>query len=216
MGIALIREQAEKVKPPRALFVPFELGRPLGKPNNPELQHTVIRAALDLLQNESGPVLAEFPEVEGPVKLFQASEVQLDQAQADLDPAEELRVLRPCYLLWMDNHDGCTAVGISGIPHQRFRGMVRFLQAYARGEKADMKERTSHVSVEEFIRHCTSDLKAFCYESRMIQSPESTQEQIDQWFWGGTAAGRLLKSIAYRMSEEDDPILKDIAYGIAR
>jgi hypothetical protein len=34
VAIALIRPQAEKTRPPRALCVPFELGRPLGPPND--------------------------------------------------------------------------------------------------------------------------------------------------------------------------------------
>ena len=32
--IALARNQAEKTRPPRALFVPFQLGRPLGTPED--------------------------------------------------------------------------------------------------------------------------------------------------------------------------------------
>ncbi|MBT5161958.1 MAG: hypothetical protein HOL89_19300, partial [Alphaproteobacteria bacterium] len=32
--ISLIRVHSEKVRPPRSLFVPFELGRPLGAPND--------------------------------------------------------------------------------------------------------------------------------------------------------------------------------------
>jgi len=31
--IALVREHAEAIRAPRALWVPFELGRPLGAPN---------------------------------------------------------------------------------------------------------------------------------------------------------------------------------------
>ena len=32
--IALVREQAADVAPPRALWVPFELGRPFGAPDD--------------------------------------------------------------------------------------------------------------------------------------------------------------------------------------
>ncbi len=31
-GISLVREHTEVVRPPRALWVTFELGRPLGRP----------------------------------------------------------------------------------------------------------------------------------------------------------------------------------------
>ena len=67
--ISLIRPQTENTKPPRALWVPFELGRPMGAPNNPEFQKRVLRAALNLLDRYDGPVLIEdFPE-EAPADL---------------------------------------------------------------------------------------------------------------------------------------------------
>ena len=55
VGVTLVREHTEKVKPPRALWVPYPYGRPLGKPGNAALQHQVIRAALDLYAAADGP-----------------------------------------------------------------------------------------------------------------------------------------------------------------
>jgi hypothetical protein len=51
--------QAENTKPPRALWVPFELGRPFGPPSDPAFQKRVILAALRLLESERGPVVIE-------------------------------------------------------------------------------------------------------------------------------------------------------------
>ena len=45
-AIALVRHHAERIRPPRALWVPFELGRPLGAPDEPDFQKRVLRAAL--------------------------------------------------------------------------------------------------------------------------------------------------------------------------
>ena len=59
--ISLIREHTEKIKPPRAVWVPFELGRPLGVPGNPAFQTAVLRSALALFEAPSGPVLVDFP-----------------------------------------------------------------------------------------------------------------------------------------------------------
>ena len=50
------------MQPPRALWVSFPLGRPLGKPGDAEFQHKVINAALDLLNRPEGPVLEDYPE----------------------------------------------------------------------------------------------------------------------------------------------------------
>ena len=60
--IQLLREVAEKVRPPRALFVPFKHGYPLDAPGDPARQHAVIEAALKLLENASlpPPVLQDF------------------------------------------------------------------------------------------------------------------------------------------------------------
>jgi D-proline reductase (dithiol) PrdB len=49
--IQLLREVAERVRPPRALFVPFKHGYPLDRPDDPPRQHAVIEAALRLLEN---------------------------------------------------------------------------------------------------------------------------------------------------------------------
>ena len=44
------REVAERVRPPRALCVPFRHGYPLDTPADPQRQHAVIEAALKLLE----------------------------------------------------------------------------------------------------------------------------------------------------------------------
>lgn len=51
--ISLLREVTEKVRPPRALWVPFKHGYPLGEPGNAELQRRVMIAALKLLKREA-------------------------------------------------------------------------------------------------------------------------------------------------------------------
>ncbi len=62
VAIQLLREVAERVRPPRALFVPFRHGYPLGKPNDSATQHAVIEAALRLLEDSSltPPALVDF------------------------------------------------------------------------------------------------------------------------------------------------------------
>jgi hypothetical protein len=56
-SITLLKKPTEMVKPPRALFVPYPFGYPLGKPNDPQLQHQIISAALQLLTSEDTPPL---------------------------------------------------------------------------------------------------------------------------------------------------------------
>jgi hypothetical protein len=60
VSITLLREVTEKVAPPRALFVPYPLGYPLGKPNDAELQRRIIVAALALLERDALPLIEDF------------------------------------------------------------------------------------------------------------------------------------------------------------
>jgi hypothetical protein len=60
--LQLLRAVAEKVRPPRALFVPFRHGYTLDQPGDPVRQQAVLEAALSLLEDPSGkpPVLVDF------------------------------------------------------------------------------------------------------------------------------------------------------------
>ncbi len=216
LTIAMVREHAEKVKAPRVLFVPFPFGYALGKPNDPPLQHRVIGAALDLLQSQAGPVLEDFPEEEAPEALVQASGVQRMAAAAEQDPADEVTTLRAFYERWLEDHNGRTAVGLCGIPQRRWRGVIRFLESYSRGEDVDMRERPAGVPIPQFIRYCVDDLKAFYFEARMTQRPNVSEVELHRWFWGETAVAQLVRSVAQHMTASDDPAVKYFAYGLAR
>jgi len=62
VAIQLLREVAERVRPPRALLVPFPHGYPLGRPGDAAFQRRVIESALRLLESPSlpPPVLVDF------------------------------------------------------------------------------------------------------------------------------------------------------------
>ena len=61
VALQLLRSVAEKVRPPRALCVPFPHGFPLAAPGQPDRQRAVLRAALELAVHPGpGPVVREF------------------------------------------------------------------------------------------------------------------------------------------------------------
>lgn len=62
MAIQLLREVAERVRPPRALYVPYPHGYPLGLPGDAAGQRRVIECALRLLEDPArvAPVLVDF------------------------------------------------------------------------------------------------------------------------------------------------------------
>jgi hypothetical protein len=218
-AISMVREHTEKVKPPRALFVPFPFGHALGRPNDPELQHRVLRAALDLLAAPSGPVLSDFPDeaemgVEPPAPT-QASAIPAT-ASPSLDPTTEVARMREDHDQWLAKNGGRTAFGLSGVPAMRFADVVRFLQGFAAGGDADMPERASELPLANFIRYCADDLKAIYYEGRMAMKPTSGGDEIARWFWGETASGQLLRRVKDRLDASDDPRWKAAAFGVAR
>jgi hypothetical protein len=62
VAIQLLREVAQKVRPPRALFVPFRHGYPLDTPDDPERQRAVLEAGLRMLEDPDlkPPALVDF------------------------------------------------------------------------------------------------------------------------------------------------------------
>ena len=91
------RNQIAGTAPPRGLWCDFPLGRPLGKPADPEFQHQVLSHAFSLLDAD-GPVFEEFAEA----IVDDASEVMAcplpPRHDPDAHPAvDEARGLRPAY-----------------------------------------------------------------------------------------------------------------------
>lgn len=215
--ITMTREHTERVKPPRALFVTYPFGHPLGDAEDPEGQRRVVRAALALLDRPSGPVLQDFGDpryATGDLTLPQAASIE-SKAPA-VDPADELTSLRPWYERWVEAHGGRTSVGLTGVPQRRFRRIVRFLQDYAAGNDANIAERPPDVPLPRFIRLCANDLKAFYFEAQMTRSPERDFQALARWFWGETALADLLRRVRDRMKASGDPALDATAFGIAR
>ncbi len=217
-SISLLREHTDQVKPPRALFVPFPFGYPLGKPNDPTYQLTVMRAALGLLDRSSGPILEDYPDdpFEGEdMNLVQAASVT-SAAKKD-DVAFEVTSLRAHYEQWVEAHAGRTNVGLTGVDERRFRGLVHFLEAFARGdEDADMPGRKPELSVPQCARYAADDLRSFYFEARLQQKPGADYQDVNRWFWGETAAGNLLRAVRDRMTASGDKALAQLGYGIAR
>jgi hypothetical protein len=64
--VVMNRDIADNVKPPRALFVRFPYGAPLGPAGDGVTQMAVVRAALDLLVSASRPGTIVVSDIEWP------------------------------------------------------------------------------------------------------------------------------------------------------
>lgn len=197
--ISLVRPHTEVIKPPRALWVPFDLGRPLGVPNDPSFQKRVLLAVLKLLEAKSGPVLEDFPE-EAPGSKGEtdaiACPVDFRQPERELEDIEKLCLafkkeftsLQPWHDLAIQKH-GHSTVGVSRI---KVDDLVDFICSLLRCETPDNPR--NDIALPYTINLATDDLKAFYFEAITSQpgqeSPSS--ETLSNWFYDETVAGKVL------------------------
>lgn len=209
-----MREHAETIRPPRSLWVPFVLGRPLGVPNDADFQRRVVEAALALLERPSGPVLEDYPE-DAPVP-----EVDGDQEgmacpvsfAADMSGATllgrveaEISQLRIWHELAVQQR-GRTATGISGLP---FEAAAAFVAAWADGRP--LGPFRDDILAIDALRLTCDELKTFYSEAVMAQPGTHSVESIQDWFWGQTAAGELLFALHARTLQSGDTLEKHFA-----
>lgn len=210
--ISLVRLHTEKIHPPRALWVSFELGRPFGPPADAAFQTRVLRCALALLERAKGPVLEDYPE-DAPVEAapggwvcpisFATPPVDLtgDAALAAALAIEVDRLL-PWYERALDRQ-GRTTVGVSTLA---IEGVRDFFVALIMAETAPAP--IGEFSFADSIRLAAEDLKAFYFEAAAAQPGAPTSRQLTTWFWHETQAGGVLRTLKTRFEASEDDNLK--------
>ena len=189
--ISLIREHTEHIRPPRALWVPFILGRPLGRPDDPAFQTRVLTSALTLFERPTGPVLVDHDEEAG-------GEVEVDGASCPVSWApvahdgalgERMREEIAHLAVWYDlnlERTGRTAFGTAGLTIDETLSVIAEL---ADGGDPD---RPAAVSLGEFARLVAEDLKAWVTEAAAGQPGIMTPYALKAWFWEQTVAGEAI------------------------
>ncbi|MCH7543679.1 MAG: hypothetical protein IIB65_08580 [Proteobacteria bacterium] len=214
-GISLVREHTEGFRPPRFLWVPFELGRPFGAPDDPEFQMRVLRAALALLESEDGPVLlVDFPE-DAPVTSEEgaawACPVNLappprEQSQLGAALAAEMGALAPWYDLAVRTR-GRTTVGASGMDIQK---AADFIAGFLAGKRDNPPP---GVSLAEALKLTFEDIKAWYLEAATARPGSPPSDVLADWFWGETVAGHILLDLYRVCLASDDEGLLILAKG---
>jgi len=206
VAIALVHEHAEAIANPRSLSVPFELGRPLGAPDNPEFQRRVLRAALALLDRPAGPVLEEFPDPAPAPAAYDgwACPIPLPRPDAAADGSHERLVGEEVSRLlpWWDlarERRGRTTVGASGCDVEQ---AARIVCRYADGAEPDNPD--PERKLPRALKLACDDLMAFYTEAATAQPGGAASQDLADWFWGDTAAGKALLALRERALKEDD------------
>lgn len=191
-GISLVREHTEIIRPPRALWVTFELGRPLGKPDDAPFQTRVLRAQLDMLKRTDGPLLVDYPEdVEGEVDLTGwACPISLAPRPSDTLGAEIDRLVT-----WYDRAvaaRGRTTVGTSGLDMPAAGKLV-----------TEALEGTLPPALA--LKLAVDDLRAFYLEAASAFPDPGTSKTRKAWFWDETLFAKALLALQPKLAASADP-----------
>jgi hypothetical protein len=214
VAISLIRPQTENTKPPRALWVPFELGRPFGPPGNAAFQKRVILAALRMLERDDGPVIIEdFPDDDPraepdpgwrPPSIPATLAAHSDEALAASLEAE-IPQLKGAHERWVAQY-GRTTVGLCGLSiGESGRYVADWLRA-----KAPPSPREAF-SAPLMLRFAVDDLKAYYLEAAAAGAGQPSSRQLADWLWNETAAGAAIYALRQACLTSTDERLKLIA-----
>ena len=209
VAISLIRLHTEKVRPPRALWVPFELGRPLGAPNDPAFQTRVIAAALGLLEVASGPVVLEdFPEDDPtavdvphwqpPFDLTAGMPDLADGATLDRALRQEVLTIAPFHERFVAAN-GRTTIGLSGLTIDECA--VRLAASLSGTPPATNDPAVSPV---QELRWAVDDLKAYYLEAMSADDAMPSSRQMQAWFWDCTLAARVIIALRRQLVASED------------
>jgi hypothetical protein len=202
VALGSIRKQIESTAPPRGLWCNFPLGRPLGKPGDPQFQHRVLEHAFRLLESTE-PVFEEFAEA----IVDDESEVLAcplpPRTNADLHAAlDEARGLRPAYDRAIEKYDNHAATG-RAVSADDIEGALSALIRVAGG--TSWKE----AGIPGIPARVSQDIRGY-YEMAALGLSDHVPAAWSgtRWFFDETEGGKLLLAAraAMRDAGEKQPI----------
>ena len=194
--VALVREHIETMRPPRALWVPFELGRPFGAPNDAGLQTRILRAALALLDKPGpGPMLEDFLEEE-PYPQGEVGWKFPDEPDTSSAIAEVVSI-RPTWEQARHRH-GQTTFGISGLSPE---AAIEYIDRYHSIEPMPNPKGMAPISRARFA---VDDIKAYYLEAATAVDGHPSSQQLQDWFWEQTLAGSMIREFQERVRTSVD------------
>ena len=219
-SISLVRENTVLIRPPRALWVPFPLGRPFGAPNEPAFQTRVLRAALALLERPDGPVILEdFPDdAPGQSAADPAGEAMVCPVSFPAPPSKgepalldrvlgEIASLAPWHSLFLASHGGRSGANASGLTPEDNARLIAGFVATGEGPSA-----SGDFAVT--LRNAAVDLQAWYAEAMASRPGQSgSPGALADWFWGETAAGSLLLALHPACLASGDARVRQVGLG---
>ena len=210
-ALASARVQAEKTRPPRALWTSAALGRPVGEPGDAAFQLRVLRQALGLLERADGPVILEdFPD--DPPGLTDTLDWAPPVTRAEtFETAEDWRVAFAAELaglmpVWAaaQARFGRTSVGLS------FQGPAAWPSFVGEVLGGGLPVVGALETCALSVRFLCDDIKALYGEAAQAVGPQPSAMQVDSWFWRQTVAGGLLRALREVAMASENNALKTV------
>ncbi len=197
--LASMKEVAERMMPPRTLYCEFPLGRPLGRPDDVELQLDVLKHALALLESHE-PTLETYPLVIESTETPLACSIP-PRFDATLPPAvDEAQGLRAAYDRSLDAR-GVTSVG-RAIDADTVVDALAVLHQWAEGSSW----KDVPLPGKNTVAVC-HDIRAYYTEAalELATGPAAGGRAVEAWFHNETEAGKTLMAARAQLKEQDAP-----------
>jgi hypothetical protein len=194
-----VRSVAERMRPPRALYCEFPLGRPLGVPNDADFQHDVLRRAFALLGAPAGPVLETHPTV-----------IELDtqplacSLPARFDPdlpaaVDEAQALHAAYSRSVKERGGRTSVG-RVVTAEAIPSVLAAFDRIANGTE------WTDAGLPADPVQCAHDVRTYYEEAALaLDAAASAPGRAEAWFYEVTEAGRTVLAARAAMQRQGAP-----------
>lgn len=206
------------MRPPRALWVPFALGRPLGSADDPEFQKQVMRTALGMLATATEHAIEDYP-IEAPEEAESGEQwacpvsfpPKQDGSYTSRLLAEVTRLV-PWSAETRASRDGRTLFGASGATPDQVEQVAKALGRLA--DEGDMTQAPDegvewNFDMPLLVRHLADDLRTFYHEAIASQPGPGApgHDTLNDWIFGGkntdaTALGETLVEIAEHLTKD--------------
>ena len=192
----------EKIKPPRALWVPFELGRPCGPPSDTKFQRDVLLQALQMVATAEEPTLTEFSTDDPrshPNPNWQPPELDNPNNISEESTALKSHYQRYCV------RQSRTSVGVAKTPVADLAEL--FDSVFDKKEFSVLRE---DVSPRLMYRLALDDLKSYYVEAALASEFLPCSNQVHDWLWQETLLGKRMKEMRKTLMDSEDPKHSDL------
>ena len=200
--LGLVKLHLEKMTPPRALWVPFELGRPIGAPANPEFQREVLEQALRMVETAENATIQDFAKNDPRSVANTAwSAPQLSDHSTITDECDALKTSyqRQCV------DKSRTSVGVAKVSITELASL--FDHVYTQNS---FKKLRDDISPGVMFRLALDDLKAYYIEAALADQGSPSSQQLHDWFWQDTLLGHQMRELRRRFMSSGDVKMNDL------